>query len=251
LRRNRADATATISRGACAALILFVAATARAQPPSVPERPPLGSTFTAGVLRDLPTGNNAFAVAETIQLEAISDLFTAGGLNAARAPKAGALLNSWTQTQYRIGDVSITDPRSGGTPLMLPFLPLWDRMTVATGAMGLDDGAPGLSISLEPPRPGATWLRSAEGSLSGSALVSGVSGAVPAVDRVDQWQHANLMISGPVTGRVGLAAAGSWRNLSHVAVPGATASTDRVASGFAHVVFAATARDGGWLVQQT
>jgi hypothetical protein len=100
-------------------------------------------------------------VAETIQLEAISDLFTAGGLNVATAPKAGALLNSWTQTQYRIGDVSITDPRAGGTPLMLPFLPLWDRVTVATGAMGLDDSAPGLSISLEPPRPGTTWLRSA------------------------------------------------------------------------------------------
>ena len=131
------------SRGVCAAaVILLVAATARAQPPSVPEQPLLGSTFAAGVLRDLPTGNNVFAVAETIQLEAISDLFTAGGLNVARAPKAGALLNSWTQTQYRIGDVSITDPRAGGTPLMLPFLPLWDRVTVATGAMGPDDSTP-------------------------------------------------------------------------------------------------------------
>jgi hypothetical protein len=244
LRRNRQ------SRVCAAAVILSVAASARAQPPSVPEQPLLGSTFAAGVLRDLPTGNNVFAVAETIQLEAISDLFTAGGLNVARAPKAGALLNSWTQTQYRIGDVSITDPRAGGTPLMLPFLPLWDRVTVATGAMGLDDSAPGLSISLEPPRPGATWLRSAEGSFSGSALVSRVSGAVPAVDRVDQWQDANVMVSGPVTGRVGLAAAGSWRNLSHVAAPGA-ASIDRVASGFAHVVFAATPRDDiralGWL----
>ena len=243
MRRNR-------QRVCAAAVILLVAATARAQPLPVPEQPLLGSTFTAGVLRDLPTGNNVFAVAETIQLEAISDLFTAGGLNVARAPKAGALLNSWTQTQYRIGDVSITDPRAGGTPLMLPFLPLWDRVTVATGAMGLDDSAPGLSISLEPPRPGATWLRSAEGSFSGSALVSRVSGAVPAVDRVDQWQDANVMVSGPVTGRVGLAAAGSWRNLSHVAAPGA-ASIDRVASGLAHVVFAATPRDDiralGWV----
>ena len=77
------------------------------------------------MLRDLPTGNNVFAVPETIQLETISDLFSAGGLNTATAPKIGGLLNSWTQTQYRIGDVSITDPRAGGTPLLLPFLPLW------------------------------------------------------------------------------------------------------------------------------
>src|SRR5205823_8577241 len=90
---------------------------------------------------------------------------------------------------------------------------------------------------------GPTWLRSAEGSLSGAALASRVSGAVSAMDRVEQWQDANLLVSGPVSDRVGLADAGSWRNLSHVAAMAAAASTDRVASGFAHVVFAATDRD--------
>src|SRR5947207_6831548 len=144
---------------------------ARAQVP-LPEQPLLGSTFTADLLRALPATNNPLAVLEAVQVETISGRVPSGGLDIAPAPAVGGLLNSWTQTQFRIGDVSITDPRAGGTPLMLPFLPLWDRVTVPTGALEADDSAPGLSISLEPPRPGATWLRSAEGSLSGSALVS-------------------------------------------------------------------------------
>ena len=233
--------------------LVTIASSAAGQSAPLPEQPLLGSTLTAAVLRDLPLSNNAFAIPETLQLETISDLFSAGGLNSATAPKIGGLLNSWTQTQYRIGDVSITDPRAGGTPLLLPFLPLWDRVTTATGAMGVEDGAPGVSTTLEPPRPGTSWFRAVEGTFSGAALVSGVSGSVPAIDRVTGWQDANAIVSGPLTERVGLAAAGSWRGLSHVAAPSVTATDDHAASAFAHLVFAATARDEiralGWVQQ--
>ena len=116
-----------------AVLLVLFAGRALAQTPlPVIEQPLLGSTLTADVLRDLPTGNSVFAVPETIQLETVADLFSAGGLNAAAAPRVGGLLNSWTQTQYRLGDVNITDPRAGGTPLLLPILPLWSRVTIAT-----------------------------------------------------------------------------------------------------------------------
>src|SRR4051812_14452018 len=78
-------------RGGCAAvaIIALSAAAAGAQPPAAIEQPLLGSTLTAGALRDLPTANNVFAIPETIQLETIADLFTAGGLNVATAPKVG------------------------------------------------------------------------------------------------------------------------------------------------------------------
>jgi len=87
-------------RGGCAAvaIITLVAGAAGAQPPAV-EPPLLGSVLTADFLSALPTGHNAFTGPETIQLETISDLFSAGGLNVAAAPHVGGLLNSWTQTQ--------------------------------------------------------------------------------------------------------------------------------------------------------
>ena len=236
----------------CTAIVLAATA-ARAQTPSRIEQPLLGSTLSAAVLRDLPTANNVFAVPETIQLETIADPFSAGGLNVAGAPKVGGLLSSWTQTQYRVGDVTITDPRAGGTPLLLPFLPLWSRVTIATAAMGIEDNASGVSISLEPPRPGAAWSRTIEGSFSGSALVAGITGAVPAVDRVSAWQDGTAVFSGPITARLGVVAAGSWRHLTHVAASSPRDATDHVASGFGHLVFAATPRDEiralGWAQQ--
>jgi hypothetical protein len=249
---TRAIVVQTFRSAVFAATVLFAGA-AGAQPPSVIEQPLLGSTLTADVLRDLPTANNAFAVPETIQLETVGDLFSAGGLNAAGAAKIGGLLNSWTQTQYRVGDVAITDPRAGGTPLLLPFLPLWSRITIATGAMGLDDNASGVSMTLEPPRPAAAWTRTIDGSFSGSPLVAAGTGGVPAVDRVSGWLDGTAIVSGPITKQLGIVAAGSWRHLSHVAPPGTSDLTDRVASGFAHVVFAATPRDElralGWAQQ--
>jgi hypothetical protein len=226
-----------------ATIVVLGAAEARAQTPPVIEHPLLGSTFSADMLRDLPTAGNVFAVPETIQLETVSDLFSAGGLNVAAAPHVGGLLNSWTQTQYRVGDINITDPRAGGTPLLLPFLPLWSSVTIATGAMGLDDNASGVSIALEPPRPAAAWSRSVEGSLSFGPLAANGSGSVPPVDRVDNWQNGTAIVSGPLTPTLGIVAAGSARHLSHVPAASPVSTGDHTVSGFAHLVFAATPRD--------
>ena len=242
-------------RGLFALAMITIAAAAAAQTPAPPEPPLLGSTLSADLLRDLPTGNSAFTVLETIQPETIGSRLSLGGADVANAPLFGGFLNSWTQTQYRIGDVAITDPLAGGTPLLLPVLPLWERITTSTAAMGVDDHASGLSMTLEPPRPGATWLRTVEGSWSAPALVATGGGAVPAVDRVRQWQDANVMVSGPLTDRIGLVAAGSWRGLSHIVAPSVSAISDGVASGFAHLVFAASSRDEiralGWVQRTT
>jgi hypothetical protein len=213
----------------------------------------LGSVWTLDQLRDLPTSNNPLAIVESVQPEAIADRFTAGGLNAATPPRFGGFLGSWTQTEFRIGDVSVTDPRTGGTPLLLPILPFWDRMTLATGAMGPEENASALSVTLDPRRAGSRWSREFEGWGSGSALVAGVSGPVPAVDQLDRWQDGIAVVSGPLTPQLGLAAGGAWRRLVHAPASGVNTSTDSVASGLAHLVYSATPRDEvrllGWLQQ--
>ena len=94
-------------------------------------------------------------------------------------------------------------------------------------------------------------MRSFEGSLSGGFLTSGATQPIPAVDRVDHLADGSFAISGPVSPRVGLAAAGSWRNLSHVAATSGDAAGDHVGSAFVHTTFAATPDDAvrviGWL----
>jgi hypothetical protein len=223
--------------------LMAVPGSAGGQTAALPEQPVLGSTLTADFVRDLPTSNSPFAVLETLQPETIGNRFTAGGLNAATAPEFGAFLNSWTQTQFRIGDITITDPDAGGRPLLLPTTRFWERITTATGAMTGDDNASALSMTLEPQRPGTRWFRTIDGMISSPALVADGIGLVPAVDRVRQWQDVSILVSGPVTDRLGLVATGSWRGLSHVAAPNTIATNERVASGSAHLVFAASPRD--------
>src|SRR5262249_15938686 len=152
-----------------AAVVFMMAAPAIAGQTATPEQPWLGTALNAGTLRELPVSNNVLKLFDTVQTEAIGNRFLAAGLNVATAPETGGLLNSCTQTQFRLGAVAITDPRSGGTPLLLPILPFVDCATVATGALRVDDRAPALSMTLEPIRPGATWVRAFEGSFAGAA----------------------------------------------------------------------------------
>ena len=105
--------------------------------------------YTADLLRDLPAGGNLFALIEAAQPEITTDRFNSGGLNGGAAEKAGAFLASWSQTQYRIGDVPISSPVDG-TPMLFPELAWWNKINVATGLMPTDAGATGLAISLEP-----------------------------------------------------------------------------------------------------
>src|SRR5262249_44473178 len=128
-------------------------------------------------------------------------------------------------------------------------LPWWASTTIAAGGMGAEDNASGLSVALEPLRPSAVWRRTIEGSGAGPALVASGSGAqtsaafVPFVDAVRRVGDGSVLVSGPLNPRAGLVAAASWRSLSHVVERSATTTTERVGSGFAHVVFSATPRD--------
>ena len=130
-----------------AALLAVAMTSDRRRPPARPRpsrhSPCSDRRWTPACCAICRLANNPFSVLETLQPETIGNLFAAGGLNAATAPKVGGFLNSWTQTQFRIGDITVTDPRAGGTPLVLPALPFWERITTATAAMGVDDNAPG------------------------------------------------------------------------------------------------------------
>src|SRR5436190_22689443 len=124
---------------AAAACALLTEPSASGQSITIPEQPLLGSALTGDMLRELPASGNPFAILDAMQTESISDRFVAGGLNSATPPRAGGFLNSWTQTQIRFGDITITDPRTGGTPLLVPLLPVFSRVHVAVGALGIDE----------------------------------------------------------------------------------------------------------------
>ncbi len=227
-------------------ITLAGAAAVRAQGAQAPdEHAPTGSSFNLMMLRDLPSSNNLFSLLEGVEPNVITDRFYGGGLNTGRTARIGAFLNSWTQTQYRVGDVNITAPDGSGSPFMFPALTLWERVDVAAGVMPAGFAAPGLGVSFEPLRPAPRWTGSAEASFAGSGLVAGPSAGAPAnpVETLTNWGHGGFLVSGPVTPRLGLVAAIDWSQADQVERAGAPQASGRASSGFANVVFAPNGRD--------
>jgi hypothetical protein len=229
-------------------VIAFLTMTSAAHAQAAPapeEHPPIGSSFSQSMLRDLPSSNNLFSLLESVEPNVITDRFYGGGLNTGQAARVGAFLNSWTQTQYRVGEVNITAPDGSGAPFMFPSLPLWGRVDVAAGAMPFGSGAPGLAVSFEPLRPADRWTGAAEYSFAGSGLVAGPSASAPAnaIETLTNWGHGGFLASGPLSPRVGIVTAVEWTQSDQVERAGATQARGRTASGFAHVVFTPNSRD--------
>jgi hypothetical protein len=236
MRRHAIAATMVL---ACALAPAMATAQSSGAGPSQADTP-LGANLSGQMLRDLPSGNNLFSLLETTQPNVISDRFYDGGLNFGSPARVGAFLNSWTQTQYRVGGVDITAPDGSGSPFLFPTLLFWDHANVATGIMGAGVGTPGLGVGLEPRAPTDTWTRVVDATFAGSGLVASPSSSAPApaIETLTGWKHAAFLASGPVTNRLGLVAAVDWNESSQVERYGTPQADGRAASLFANAVYA-------------
>lgn len=223
-------------RAALLCFFLLAAPRVLAQSATGPEKTSLRTTLDANLLRDLPGSENLFVLLETTQPTLISDRFSGGGLYIGEPGRLGGFLGSWSQTLFRVGDVNLTDPASGGVPLLFPDLMLWEKVDIATGAMPADLNAPGLTISLSPRRPSTRWTRAVH--VTTSHFGSSAAAAAPAIARSDGSDRVALMASGPViANRLGLLLAGSWtagRQFNRLETESTKAD---LGSAFAHLLF--------------
>jgi hypothetical protein len=180
-------------------ILAAVAATdlsAQTVPPA--QEPKIGATLTADVWRELPVGENLFAILETVQPELIADRFNSGGLNVGAPAGVRGFLASSSQTQYRLGDVNISSPHDGA-PLLFPDIAFWDRIEVMTGAMPVDSNAPGLAVILQPHRHSTQWTGSIEASTSGGRLISDPAlHRPPPIIQLHDWARGAALASSMV-----------------------------------------------------
>jgi hypothetical protein len=204
---------------------------------------PLGARITADVFSDLPTGTTVYSLLDTVVAEAINDRVDAGTLGAGEAARTGARGSSWTQTTFRLGEVDITDPTGSGAPMLIPGLLPWQRVDVATAAMGMDLNAPGMAVTLVPRRPTTAWTRTIE--------VSGMPGhggfdaqRQPPISRQTGWKSGSFFASGPlVADRVGLVAAANWTRTRRVERELPVEIGSGLSSLYANLVFTPSGRD--------
>lgn len=217
----------------------------------------LSSEIPSAALADLPASSNLYSILETIEGDVISDRMDTGGLGTGQPMKIGAHGSSWTQTQFRIGDINITDPSGSGTPLFMPGVLEWERVDVYTGLMPIDVNAPGLALTLTPRRPSKTWTRSVEGFFAPPGLLAGRSLVMPPaserstawikvpppIERIDAWRDGSLFMSGPLSSRTGIVFAANVGQSRRFERYDPTPLDASIASAFAHIVFTPNASD--------
>ncbi|HKF69326.1 MAG TPA: hypothetical protein VKB36_22430, partial [Vicinamibacterales bacterium] len=243
----------------CALLIGFASSKSvwaqSAETPDPADAPAaIGSRLSPVLLSNLPTSDNIYQLLETTEGEVTSDRFYGGGLNTGRPARDGAFLNSWTQTQFFVGDVNVTVP-DGGTPFLFPAAAIWDRVDVGTALMAPTFNAAGFAVGFQPARPAAKWTRVIEASAAGSGLVASPSTSVaPPIETLNHWTQGRLLLSGPLSPRAGLVVAADWAGAEQVERNGVKEAEGQAGSVFANLLYAPTSRDEvrtvGW-VQRT
>jgi hypothetical protein len=163
---------------------------------------PIPSAFDADFLRDLPSGRDVFSLLETAEPLTIADRIDGGGLFTGEAGRLSARGASWTQTTFLLDGVDITDPLTGGRPLLLPWDEAFTSAGFGIGGARQNVAAPGPLIGLMTRLPGDAWT----GILTlDSTLGRGDQSVPPRIARLDHWRRGALTVAGPlVAERAGL-----------------------------------------------
>jgi hypothetical protein len=188
-------------------------------------------------LADVPSGRTVWSLLDTAHPFVISDRMDNGGLWSARPAKLGGSGPSWSQTQFRLDGLDVTDMREGGAPAIYPDLGLFDAVQVETARVGLDTAGPGLAVSLIPKRPGEVWRGTGEAFVTPGGWQQDPPAGIPAaLGRYDHWTDAAISVNGPITGRTGLFASVRATNGSRFERDEPLELSNNVASLYGHLV---------------
>jgi hypothetical protein len=164
----------------------------------------------------LPHGDTAWDLLETVAPFAFTEPMNTGGTLSGVPLLVGSEASSWTQASFRLGIADITDPVSGGKPLLYPDLSLIDHVQLTTAGTDLRLGAPGPLLTLMPKAGGNRWERSVALAFSPSPFQAKGSSATAPIARLDSLGRLQATVGGPVSPRLHLFAAAAGTGSSHV-----------------------------------
>src|SRR4051812_25356566 len=172
--------------------------------------------MTATLWLTLPHGDTAWDLLETVAPFGFTEPMNTGGTLTGVPLLVGSEASSWTQTSFRLGVADITDPVTGGRPLLYPDLSVVATIRMTTSATDLQAAAPGPVMGLEPKAGGAKWERSLAMAFSPSPFQATGSSATAPVARLRALGRVQASTGGPLTSRVRMFAAGTGTWSSHV-----------------------------------
>jgi hypothetical protein len=200
-----------------AVALVLTASGAQAQSPTTP-RDPLGQAetfdgfvltyrfpFNAEHLEDLPHAGTVPSLLDTAHGFLIVDRMDGGGLYPGERGAIGGQGSSSAQTAYRLDGVDITDPLTGGAPMVVPDLGALDAVLVGAASFDADTAGPGPVIDLRLRAPGQEWSGLGQVTLAPEGLQADAPPIDP-IARLRSRTDGHVAAGGPL-GRTALFAA--------------------------------------------
>lgn len=164
----------------------------------------LGSIFDATALSALPSGREPWSLLRTAEAAVTADRIESGGLFPGQPALFGVHGTSWTDTTWRLGDVDVTDPDRGGTPLIAVPAEALETLTLTTAMSPVSTAGSGAHVALAVRQPGAAWRGTLALHTTPSAFAGSGDGVAPPIAAMEGWDDASVTLGGPVTPRLGV-----------------------------------------------
>jgi len=112
-----------------------------------------GSRFDNTALHELPTTRRVWSLLENQETSTVTERLDTGGLETGTAPRFSAAGASWTENQYLLNGLDVTDPYVPGRPLADPDLGVLSKVTAVTAAKPAMFAGSGVNLDLNTSRP--------------------------------------------------------------------------------------------------
>src|SRR6185437_8798898 len=181
-------------------------------------------------LEDLPNARNIWSLLQAQEPSTVTDRIDVGGMETGEPALFGAQCASWTENQYRLNGLNVTDPYQPGLPLFDLSLDDLTQFQVVTAAKSVANGESGTNIVLGTPQPAPAWHGGARFFYSSHALQSDNFNArlarfhFPEPERLNHLVDGSAQLGGRLPGT--LAAVPFYASFS-------TQQVDKILGGFA------------------
>jgi hypothetical protein len=136
------------------------------------ESPWWGTQFGQLQLAALPNARNIWSLLQAQEPSTVTDRIDVGGMESGEPALFGAQGASWTENQYGLNGLNVTDPYQPGLPLFDPSVDDLVQFQVVIAAKSAADGESGTNIVLGTPQPVPAWHGGARFFYSSGALQS-------------------------------------------------------------------------------
>src|SRR5688500_16164022 len=147
----------------------------------------LGSIFDATALSALPSAREPWSLLRTAEATVTADRIESGGLFPGQPALFGVHGTSWTDTTWQLGDVDITDPDRGGTPLIAVPAEALETLTLTTALNPVATSGSGAHVALAVKQPEPTWRAALALHTTPSALAGEGDGVAPPIAAMQGW----------------------------------------------------------------